>query len=785
MKHIRKLIILGFLFFIKSALGQNIPGFNNSNYAGISGVDLQPASIADMRYKFDMTLVGVGFSLNNNYIGVNSSDVLNGSIFKPYNDDFRKHFLNENTSSGNKAIALDQTLQLPSFAFSINKNISVGFSARERFIFNIDQLTPAMAHLAYTGLNNNDPQNIGYYNAPPLNGDGFNVNEMAWMEYSLHYAQVIKSSGPNFFKVGGSLKFEEGVEAAYAYGENLTYHWKNSDYLSLFSSHIGYGQTQSTSDIVNNMINHKYNSVNSVINTFTTPAGSSVAVDIGAVYEWRPGFSNFLYDMDGKTNIERRDKNKYKLKIGASILDLGSVQFNKGNNTYDFYADTLNWNVHGTKVGRNPVLGVDSIIRKAFPVHNNNNKTFIYTLPTTFSVQVDYDIYKDLYVNFTSYTSPRWLNVESQVSTVSYYSITPRWDSRWAGIFLPFSINEYGQAIMGAAVRLGPLVVGSTQILSALVSNNVYGMDVYAAIKIPIFCRRPPRDRDGDGVSDRYDKCPDKKGTWAHHGCPDTDGDGVYDDVDQCPTVPGPVENHGCPYPDTDGDGIPDNLDSCPKVAGPKENHGCPWGDADGDGVPDNLDSCKFIKGPAANHGCPYGDADNDGVPDNLDSCPHVAGPASNHGCPYGDADGDGVPDNLDSCPHTPGPASNHGCPVIPKSQQQVVNTAFNNLEFELNKAVIKASSKPSLDQLAKLMKDHPKFKLRISGYTDNVGTDEANLILSKERARAVKTALYLRGVNQSRLILEYHGSANPIAPNTTEAGRAKNRRVEMKIIFD
>jgi outer membrane protein OmpA-like peptidoglycan-associated protein len=488
---------------------------------------------------------------------------------------------------------------------------------------------------------------------------------------------------------------------------------------------------------------------------------------------------------DGQTNLQRRDKNKYKIRIGASILDLGSITFKKGNGTYDFLADTANWKVKGTQVGSNPILGVDSIVSRVFPNHSDKKNTFTFALPTAFSVQIDYNIYKDFYLNFTSYTSPRWLDIESKVHQVSYYSLTPRWDSKWFGVFVPLAINGYGQAIMGLALRAGPLVIGSSQILSGLLSDNMYGMDIHAAVKIPIFAHKPPRDRDHDGVSDKYDKCPNKKGTWEHHGCPDTDGDGVYDDVDKCPTIPGPVENNGCPWPDRDKDGVADRLDSCPDVAGPKENHGCPWGDADKDGVTDNLDSCKFIPGPAANHGCPWPDADNDGIPDYLDNCPHVAGPVANHGCPWGDADNDGVPDNLDSCPHTPGPVSNHGCPVLAKKTQEIVNTAFNDLEFELNSATIKQSSLISIDELAKLMRDHPKFRIKLTGYTDNVGTEEKNLKLSQDRANAVRNALMAKGTDKDKIKVEYHGSANPVATNSTEEGRAKNRRVEMKITFD
>jgi len=84
-----------------------------------------------------------------------------------------------------------------------------------------------------------------------------------------------------------------------------------------------------------------------------------------------------------------------------------------------------------------------------------------------------------------------------------------------------------------------------------------------------------PPDRDGDGVADPDDACPDTPGLPELQGCPDGDGDGVADNVDKCPEQPGPPENEGCPN-DTDGDGIVDSEDKCPEQFGTKENEGCP-----------------------------------------------------------------------------------------------------------------------------------------------------------------------------------------------------------------
>ncbi|MEM1216696.1 MAG: OmpA family protein [Bacteroidota bacterium] len=110
-------------------------------------------------------------------------------------------------------------------------------------------------------------------------------------------------------------------------------------------------------------------------------------------------------------------------------------------------------------------------------------------------------------------------------------------------------------------------------------------------------------DRDGDGINDDEDLCPDTPGVIAFNGCPDTDGDGIADSSDDCPTVAGIAAFNGCP--DTDGDGLKDGDDKCPEEAGPIDNEGCPVTDRDGDGISDASDACPDEPGPAATNGCP------------------------------------------------------------------------------------------------------------------------------------------------------------------------------------
>ena len=113
------------------------------------------------------------------------------------------------------------------------------------------------------------------------------------------------------------------------------------------------------------------------------------------------------------------------------------------------------------------------------------------------------------------------------------------------------------------------------------------------------------------------------------------------------------------------------------------------------------------------------------------------------------------------------------------------MKVAFDNLEFASGKAIILSASKPSLDELSQVMLENESFNLLISGHTDNVGKAQTNLNLSKRRAQAVETYLTAKGVDKSRMAVEFFGATSPIADNNTAEGRQKNRRVEMKVTFE
>jgi outer membrane protein OmpA-like peptidoglycan-associated protein len=271
----------------------------------------------------------------------------------------------------------------------------------------------------------------------------------------------------------------------------------------------------------------------------------------------------------------------------------------------------------------------------------------------------------------------------------------------------------------------------------------------------------------------------------------DTDGDGVPDKKDACLTTPrgATVDLRGC-QSDTDRDGVLNGLDACPNTPAntPVDARGCTR-DTDGDGVADNLDRCANTPAnarPVNATGCPV-DTDNDGVADYLDRCANTAAgtQVDANGCPVArDADSDGVIDANDRCANTP-PNTRvdaTGCPYaeLPAAGASLV---IRNINFRAGTARLLPTSNADMDKIAIAILATPNSRWEVGGYTDNRGVPAVNQRLSQQRAQAVMQYLLTKNVPASSLTAVGYGSQRPVGRNTTAAGRAQNRRVELKRI--
>ena len=810
-----KIQIATLLFFLGLQVNaQNYLGVMTSNYGGVMSTDLQPASFVDGRFLFDLNLGSVNVNTYQNFVSFNTSGMPGGWLKSFKNDEaynswalpdstfMDRHIVKRYTDNSNDKMGANINLQMDlfNFAFHINSKIAIGLKTKVRSITNIGNVDPSFAILIEQGFDYPSLWN------QKIDEQFLNVNHLTWAEVGFNYGQVVLDQEEHFLKAGATIKYLKGYSAAYFQTSNLQYNLKNNDTTQLLTGNFNYGYSDNLPGLIENGLDNKLNS------------NFGVGLDLGFVYEWRPKYKDFKYDMDGETNLWMKNKNKYKAKVGISLIDLGSMRFKKGglsrnfsvNNSSPF--DLQSFSTASSLSDFDQII--DSLINESSASGNTNwtseqssNSTFVMRTPTALSLQLDYQLGKYFYVNVSGVMNVILKKKDTKVIVPNQLSITPSFDWSWFGLFLPISMNEYSGFKTGLASRLGPLSIGVTDFRALFSVGKVRGAEFYLGLRLPILYSAI-KDKDKDKVSDLKDNCISTPGIWAFKGCPDTDGDGLMDKEDDCPEIAGLLEFKGCPdsdgdkimdkldecpeiaglaefkgCPDSDSDGIKDSDDACPQNAGPKENQGCP--DKDSDGLFDFIDACPEIAGPKENNGCPWPDTDGDGILDKDDDCPLLKGPAANMGCPYKDTDGDGLLDKDDDCPNTAGPIENKGCPIIEVEIVEVLRTAFDNLEFESGKDIILEVSKVALDELADVLIKKATWKLEISGHTDNIGGENFNLVLSKKRAEALKNYLIFKGVDTNRLITFYFGETQPLIDNTTLEGRKKNRRVEMKITFD
>ena len=129
------------------------------------------------------------------------------------------------------------------------------------------------------------------------------------------------------------------------------------------------------------------------------------------------------------------------------------------------------------------------------------------------------------------------------------------------------------------------------------------------------------------------------------------------------------------------------------------------------------------------------------------------------------------------------GTVANNGCPEISEEMVKKLNDYGKTILFDTNKATFQAQTLPVLESMVAILKEYPNSRFEIVGHTDSDGKDAANQTLSENRSAAVKNFLSDKGIAADRLTSAGFGETKPIDTNKTKAGKANNRRVEVKVI--
>lgn len=270
----------------------------------------------------------------------------------------------------------------------------------------------------------------------------------------------------------------------------------------------------------------------------------------------------------------------------------------------------------------------------------------------------------------------------------------------------------------------------------------------------------------------------------------DGDGDGIYDRSDKCPgtRLGSLVDKRGCPT-DQDGDQVADGVDRCPNTqqGAAVDEAGCSR-DSDGDGYLDGLDQCADTPRGALvdTSGCPS-DSDKDGVFDGLDRCASTPAGAvvDALGCP-GDGDADGVFDGLDDCPDTRrlAPVDAHGCSTEPEPPKTPLDLTWilPGSVWQLRGSELAPTAAPVLDSVVAVLKAEPRALVEVNGFAFDRLVPADNTRLSQIRADVIRAWLVGKGISVSRITAIGRGSEPLLDSGNTEAARARNRRVEIRV---
>jgi Family of unknown function (DUF5723) len=468
-------------------------GISGSNYAGTQSIYNNPANLSDSRYKLYVNLVANDIFLSNNYEGWNAPysilQLLTNSAPKEYRNAagvtiFKNSYYDINTNGEPFHLNLINDLRGPSALFSINNKRAIAVLTRIRTGVNLSNVTSPLANLIRLGTDTLLLKNQDFN----LAGTTLNLNGYA--ELGIAYSQILKDEDEDFVKIGFTVKRVVGIYNAHLNIQEADYNIINDpsepkkQLLRVNDLKANYGYTRESA--------YKNASASYPWGFGNQSAGSGWGLDLGLVYEFRPEIRKYAYREKGVQKLDP-SKNKYEFRLGVSILDIGGINYNNPYYVRNWEVNTSSVTFNSTDISR--VEGSDDLFNrintKIGSGDLNSLNNFTSCLPTVFQVNLDYHLRDKFYVN------SQWVqNLRGSQSIgmkmPSSLSITPRWESKWIEIAMPFALlDNYNTFTFGLATRLGPLFLGTDNLGTFLNINHPRGADLYFGLSIPIF-NRPP-----------------------------------------------------------------------------------------------------------------------------------------------------------------------------------------------------------------------------------------------------------------------------------------------------
>ena len=325
-----------------------------------------------------------------------------------------------------------------SFFIKVAKKHEIGFTIAGRAYANIKDISGNMAQNAFAYFAEQDLWNTTFQ-------DKTRINSMGWLEYGLHYATVIYSRGRDELKAGISLNYLQGIAAAYVKNTHLTYNISDTANFNFSNSSLDYGRTD---------FDHGLHDLNH---------GHGFGADIGFTYvhlkEPAPSASGpYIKIQSGP------EKNDYVYRLGISLIDIGSINFNRDAASFHLQADNADFgDWHQSKFSSNAQLDrtLSAVFYQGDSAKSLTANHFNMGMPSALSVQADWNVYQQFFANATIIKGFGHGNRQG-VTRPDIYSLTPRYETKWLEVSLPMSLIYYNhlQSRLGIAVRAGYFFIG-------------------------------------------------------------------------------------------------------------------------------------------------------------------------------------------------------------------------------------------------------------------------------------------------------------------------------------
>lgn len=436
---------------------QSYVGLRFDNYAGVQGLTFNPASVVNPHLRGEINLASASAFLGNDYVSIGVSDVLEIS------DNF--DFLDGEyvTASNENYVATNVDILGPSVLFATGKKSGLALMTRVRTMANVDNVNGELLREVEQSFQGETDFAFSF--------DNQRVTGHGWGEVALVYGREVAAWEGGVVRAAVTAKYLKGAGAAYITGRRLAGEYNAGLQTLTAEGDVSYGYTSGFED-----------------GEFSTESlGSGFGFDLGLLYEWQPTGEKFT-------------RKRYKLKLGVSLTDLGSISYSDARlNSYVLSgtADVKNYEEQGLE---------------DFLIENYEGRSDVeeraYRLPTALRLMADLSLTRNLFVTVAS---TRSLTKDEPFATAvrNTLVVAPRLESKWLSVYSPLTFGDGDSFRWGLGLRLGLLTVGSGSALSALLQDDTQAVDLYAGLKIPFYRKgiaRQSKEEDREGEAEDADQ---------------------------------------------------------------------------------------------------------------------------------------------------------------------------------------------------------------------------------------------------------------------------------------